>query len=112
MVRSGCEGLLVQDVVHGKSGDLGAAHMGNADGMGGCVRPSTWGPRGRQSRELRRAERPHVHAPILRALQPLYVEPETIKVEAIFIDGSVTNTKVASMFTKLKHAITVLNKAL
>ena len=51
------------------------------------------------------------------AFDPLYaketcVEPETIKPEAIFIDGSVTNTKVASRFTKLKHAITVLNKAL
>ena len=38
---------------------------------------------------------------------PLYaketcVEPETIKPEAIFIDGNVTNTKVASRFTKLK----------
>ena len=40
------------------------------------------------------------------------VEPETIKPEAIFIDGNVTNTKVASRFTKLKQAITVLNKAL
>ena len=51
------------------------------------------------------------------AFDPLYaketcVESETIKPEAIFIDGSVTNTKVASRFTKLKHAITVLNKAL
>ena len=48
---------------------------------------------------------------------PLYaketcVEPETIKPEAMFIDGSVTNTKVASRFTKLKHSIMVLNKAL
>src|SRR6202022_1047683 len=40
------------------------------------------------------------------------VEPETIKPEAIFIDGNVTSTKVASRFTKLKQAITVLNKAL
>ena len=40
------------------------------------------------------------------------VEPETIKPEAIFIDGSTSNIKVASRFTKLKHAITVLNKAL
>ena len=52
-----------------------------------------------------------------KAFDPLYakdtcVEPKTIKPEAIFIDGSVSNTKVASRFTKLKHAITVLNKAL
>ena len=40
------------------------------------------------------------------------VKPETIKPEAIFIDGNVTSTKVASRFTKLKQAITVLNKAL
>lgn len=39
------------------------------------------------------------------------VEPETIKPETIFIDTSVSNTKVASRFTKLKQAITVLNKA-
>ena len=51
------------------------------------------------------------------AFDPLYanetcVEPETIKPEAIFIDGSTSNTKVASRFTKLKQAITVLSKAL
>ena len=51
------------------------------------------------------------------SFNPMYaketcVEPETIKPEAIFIDGNVTNTKVASMFTKLKQAATVLNKAL
>ncbi len=40
------------------------------------------------------------------------VEPEVIKPETIFIDTSVSNTKVASRFTKLKQAITVLNKAL
>jgi hypothetical protein len=40
------------------------------------------------------------------------VEPDTLKPEAIFIDASVSNTKVASRFTKLKHAVTVLNKAL
>lgn len=40
------------------------------------------------------------------------IEPGEIKPEAIFIDGSVLNTKVASRFTKLRHAITVLNKAL
>ena len=40
------------------------------------------------------------------------IEPEEIKPESIFIDGSVLNTKVANRFTKLKHVITVLNKAL
>jgi hypothetical protein len=40
------------------------------------------------------------------------VEPEVIKPESIFIDASVSNTKVASRFTKLKHSITLLNKAL
>src|ERR1700738_3038953 len=40
------------------------------------------------------------------------VEPEVIKPETIFIDGSTSNTKVSSRFTKLKHAITVLNKDL
>jgi hypothetical protein len=40
------------------------------------------------------------------------VEPDVIKPESIFIDASVSNTKVASRFTKLKHAITLLNKAL
>lgn len=40
------------------------------------------------------------------------IEPDAIKPEAIFIDGSVSNTKVASRFVKLKHAVTVLNKAL
>jgi hypothetical protein len=40
------------------------------------------------------------------------VEPEVIKPESIFIDASVSNTKVASRFTKLKHALTLLNKAL
>ena len=40
------------------------------------------------------------------------VEPEVIKPETIFIDASTSNTKVSSRFTKLKHAITVLNKAL
>ena len=40
------------------------------------------------------------------------VEPNVIKPESIFIDGSTSNTKVSSMFTKLKHAISVLNKAL
>ena len=40
------------------------------------------------------------------------VEPKTMKLEAIFKDGSVSNTKVASRFTKLKHAITVLNKVI
>jgi hypothetical protein len=39
------------------------------------------------------------------------IEPERIKPEAIFIDASVSNTKVASRFTKLKHAVTVENKA-
>jgi hypothetical protein len=38
-------------------------------------------------------------------------EPEVVKPEAIFIDGNCTNTKVASRFTKLKQAITVINKA-
>ena len=40
------------------------------------------------------------------------VEPDSIKLEAIFIDASVSNTKVASRFTKLKQAITILNKTL
>ena len=40
------------------------------------------------------------------------VEPDVIKPESIFIDGSTSNTKVSSRFTKLKHAISVLNKAL
>ena len=40
------------------------------------------------------------------------VEPEVIKPETIFIDTSVSNTKVASRFTKLKQAITLLNKAI
>lgn len=39
-------------------------------------------------------------------------EPDAIKPEAIFIDGSVSNTKVASRFIKLKQAVTVLNKAI
>ena len=40
------------------------------------------------------------------------IEPKTIKPEDIFIDGNVTNTRVASTFTKLENAITVANKAL
>ena len=40
------------------------------------------------------------------------VKPDVIKPESIFIDGSTSNTKVSSRFTKLKHAINVLNKAL
>jgi hypothetical protein len=40
------------------------------------------------------------------------VEPDVIKPELIFIDESTSNTKVSSRFTKLKHAIIVLNKAL
>lgn len=40
------------------------------------------------------------------------VEHEVIKPESIFIDASTSNIKVASKFTKLKQAITVLNKAL
>ena len=40
------------------------------------------------------------------------IEPDSIRLEAIFIDGNVSNTKVASMFIKLKHAVTVLNKIL
>ena len=47
---------------------------------------------------------------------PLYVkdscvEPDIIKPESIFIDGSISNTKVATRFTKLKHTINALNKA-
>ena len=44
MVRLGCEGLLVQAAIRGESGDRGAAHLDNADGMGGCVRPNSQGP--------------------------------------------------------------------
>jgi hypothetical protein len=40
------------------------------------------------------------------------IEPKTLKPKAIFIYGSVSNSKVASRFTKLKNAITVANKAL
>jgi hypothetical protein len=40
------------------------------------------------------------------------VEPDIIKPEAIFIDNSVVNTKVASRFLKLKNAVTAANKAL
>ena len=40
------------------------------------------------------------------------VEPDVIKPKFIFIDGSTSNTKVSSRFTKLKHAISVLNKDL
>ena len=40
------------------------------------------------------------------------IEREDIKPQAIFLDDSVLNTKVASRFTKLKQAVTMLNKAL
>ena len=40
------------------------------------------------------------------------IEPEVIKPDTIFIDVSVSNTKVASRFTKLKQAITLLNKVI
>jgi hypothetical protein len=37
-------------------------------------------------------------------------EPELIKPEAIFIDGAASITKIATRFTKLKHAINAINK--
>ena len=51
-----------------------------------------------------------------KPFDPIYaeescVEPDVIKSETIFIDGNITNTKVASRFTKLKQAITVVNNA-
>ena len=40
------------------------------------------------------------------------VEPDVVKPASIFIDESVSNTKVASRFVKLKNAVNVLNKDL
>ena len=40
------------------------------------------------------------------------VEPDVVKPTSIFIDASISNTKVCSRFVKLKHAITLLNKDL
>lgn len=39
-------------------------------------------------------------------------DPDVVKPDSIFLDASVSNTKVASRFIKLKHAVTVLNKAI
>lgn len=39
-------------------------------------------------------------------------EPDAIKPETIFVDGSVTTTKVAARYSKLKQAVTVANKAI
>jgi len=82
----------------------------------GGVCPSSWGPHGCHLLNLIYAKHSNVYAPVLQAILPplrkeLCVELDVIKPEEIFIDGSVTNTKVASMFKKLKQTITVVNKA-
>jgi hypothetical protein len=87
--------------------------MGNTHNVGGDIGSSYGSLLGRHLGEILATNFSSIQASFL---EPFYVEHakefcielDVIKPEAIFIDASVSNTKVASRFTKLKHAITFL----
>lgn len=89
--------------------------MGNSDRVGGGIGPSSWGLRGRYPQECRCAKRPYLHAPVPQAFWPRLCQKVlhwAIRDKTgVDIPRCISNTKVSSRFTKLKHAITVLNKA-
>lgn len=66
--RTGCESLFVQASIRGESGDPRKSHLANVNKMGGALRPDSRGSCGCYSQELFRAECPHVHALICRAV--------------------------------------------
>lgn len=81
------------------------------------VRPSTWRLHRRHTKNNFAVH--NVHMFMHQFVQPFdhvyakesCVEPRTIKRESIFINNNISNAKVASRFTKLKHAINATNRS-